>query len=417
MWSSVQCGPDPFKASLQAVHQQQALAEQTRSHTSAVGPHALPLSTASSRPLLHPHQSLRPQSSQQRTPLPPWADEYLHTQQPPSATAFHPLPLRSAAASSWLTDYSNFHARAPVPAGGSVGPLSVDEYSRALAQHASRAQHFASAPSTTNLSSPTHLPQPQLSALSPSSVLHITATLTAFHQPFTAATVPFLSHFPQPAAHHTLPSTSGLPATAATAATIATPPLSTASDTAAPSTHAHSKHAPSTAATADAAYGAIEAARLHDALYGDEHELSDTDFIHNGQWQHYTPQHSDPLPLTTVGLSTHILQHMYDTAQPPPQQRYTAAERVEGRGSEVRQKEVGGVGVGVLEFGSEWDASGRVWDWVVRERQMEEAAEGGQEAEGALYGQAAAVSAAAAGAMMTADGVGEMDVMLKEYYL
>jgi len=108
---------------------------------------------------------------------------------------------------------------------------------------------------------------------------------------------------------------------------------------------------------------------------------------------------------------------MYDTAQPPPQQRYTAAERVEGRGSEVRQKEVGGVGVGVLEFGSEWDASGRVWDWVVRERQMEEAAEGGQEAEGALYGQAAAVSAAAAGAMMTADGVGEMDVMLKEYYL
>lgn len=146
---------------------------------------------------------------------------------------------------------------------------------------------------------------------------------------------------------------------------------------------------------------------MHDALYGDEHELLDAHFIHDGQWQHYTP--TTPPPTTApVGVSTHVLQQMYDTTttQPPPQQRYTA------RGEEERRGEVGGgVEVGVLEFGSEWDASGRVWDWVVSERRMEEA-EMGQQLESDVYSKT--VSAAAT---VGAGSVVEMDVMLKEFYL
>ena len=404
MWSSVQCGPDPFKASLQAIHVQQSLAEQSRSSNSAVGHGSIPLSTASSRPLLHPQQLHRPHSSQQRASVSSWADEYQHAQQPSHNTPPHRLPLHSAPASSWLTEYSYFYPRQPVSAISSAAALSVDEYSRTLAQHPI-ASHAHPTASVSHAISHSHQPppQPHLSTISQMPLPQIPATLTAFHQPFATATATFQSHSPQPTLHNVLPtSASSLPSSAPIASSTAHPSV-------APLTSAHSANQASTTAASDAAYSALEAARLHDALYADEHELTDADFIHNGQWQHFTTQHHDSPNLTpaTTGISTHILQQMTH-----PQHRYTAEAREGQVGSGVREGVVG-VDVGELEFGSEWDASGRVWDWVVRERQSEEAADG-QHVE-KMYSTPAAVTTAEATAH--AAGVGDMDVLLKEFYL
>ena len=445
MWSSVQCGPDPLKASLQAIHQQQTLAEQSRPSIAAVGRGPFFHSTTASHPLLHQHSLVRQQPSQQRAAVPAWTTEYLHTQPPPTTVVFQPVPLHSAAVSSWLTEYSSFHhSRAAASSHDpSVAPLSLDDYSRTVAQRPlvshtphpvpvpSAAGHahdrpFATArpPTTPTVASfapssqpyfhrpaastPTWLPAPSPAIIS---AVPFSPAVAALHRPSTIDAAPFPFHSPQPVvaiANARQPST----LTSTHSSTTTVPPvasqLSTASNT----------------STAEAdEYDTVVAARLHDALYGDEHELLDADFIDNGQWQHFKAPHDD----TPLGISAHIVQLMNESGlhqqQPQqPQQRYIAEEMVAvAKGREERKDgaAAAAVQVGLLEYGSEWDASGRVWDWVVRGRQQEEEANHGQQSEGKLgmhvYETAASPIAAPAGASgVTGMGV---DELLKEFYL
>ena len=403
MWPSVQCGPDPLKASLYAIQQQQALAEQNRSTVPAAG-HPTFLSTASSRPLTHSHnQSLLPfQPNQQRVAASSWTDEYVRSQ-PPLHAAARPVPLHAAPASSWLTEYTALHSKAPpVHAVAAISPLSVVEYQRTQHRQQS-ATHSLSPAALPSLVTPghQHSAQPHLSALhQQSTVPYVPAAL---HRPIvpTASIAPFSLHAAILHAHH-------LPVVAAPARSPPVSAPSTVPATSSPSTRAVCSTQPSTptatfqsplqaSSAAEAEDRAREAARAHEALYGDEHELSDADFIHDGQWQHFTtPQppldehHSTP---STVGVSAHILQLM-SQAQPPPQQRYVAEDGGTGGkgGKDDRKETAAGVDVGLLEYGSEWDAGGRVWDWVVRERRRDEEKAG-------------------------TGGVDEMDLLMKQYYM
>ena len=404
MWSSVQCGPDPFKASLQVIHQQHALAEQSRLPVSTVG--RVPLSTASSHPLLYSRQSSRPQPSQQYASIPHWSDEYLRTQSPSHAA---PLALQPAPASKWLNEYSSFHSRIVLSTNPSVAPLSVDEYERSLAH-----QHPSRSPTPPHASVPSvvrpilySLSQPAIGVIPRPSLPLPTVTLTALHRPPTATTAPIPYHSAHPAIHnfYTSPIANSTPSTAA-ASPFAAPLASTTAAVKA-STLTHSTSLPSTLASSVHTHTAVEAARLHDALYGDEHELSDADFIHDGQWQHFTtppqPTNQPQSPLAAhLGVSTHVIQQMTATTAQPPQQRYTTDPQIaaQKRLWEDRRDAAAAVDVGVLEFGSEWDASGRVWDWVVQERQLEAANEAHTNTATALGGD-----------------VDDMDAMLKEFYL
>ena len=398
MWSSVQCGPDPFKASLQAIHQQHALVEQSRASHSAVGHRAHPFSTASSRPLVHSQQPF-----QWRAPAPIWANEYLRSQ-PASSAAQSALPVHSGAASSWLTEYTSFHGCTPVAAGAPVHLLNVDEYSRTLTQQPVAQQDASIAFAVSQ----THQSPPQFGASFRPPAQY--SSLTAVQRPFAAATASFPLQSLQPATHHV----PHLPAIVSPLSTLNAPPavspLSIVSTPVVPSTitRSHSSQPVTSAASEAAQYAAVQEARLHEALYGDEHELSDAEFIHNGQWQHFTAhdnQAHSPEP-AHLGVSAHIIQQMTVSPQ-PPQQRYIAEG--EERDSRREKTETVGVDVGVLEFGSEWDANGRVWDWVVRERQAEEA----QQMEDGMYDKSITATAGVA----PAGGLGEMDVLLKEFYL
>ena len=277
------------------------------------------------------------------------------------------------------------------------------------------------------------LSQPNISSNQPYLAQYF-ATPTALRQPY-AFPAPLTAqsvHTPQPAIANLQPQTAAV-ASVTSANAITTTPIvshsSSTSDNTAVNTPSHSatSHSATQAAAEAATYAATEAERVHYASYGDEHELSDADFIDNGEWQSFTTsqhdnnendstQHSTSHTKTTIGVSAHILQQMTAPSQQAPQQRYTATQDEVGvrrKEEEVRRKEavagVTGVDVGLLDFGSEWDASGRVWDWVVRERQREEETESQPSLSEKEMDMMLASSATA--------NMDDTDAMLKEFYL